>query len=337
MTDAMHGWALDKNSVLKTSDGGVSWINLTPNGAIVTPATQAEFLNAQDAWFTMPNEHANTVTMFYTTTGGTTWNQSSIYEASPLGIALTFINNQIGWFEVSPGGPGAGSEPVDIFRTTNGGMTWKKIASSSDPQSGLPTGGDKSGLSFTDAQTGWATGTVASNAPWLYVTHNGGITWSTQSITGITSNAHTCYQTTPPVLMITPPVLIGTEGFLPMTVGISSSPCNVQPSTVLASTTDGGNTWSINGQMIAPFQSSNLYVVNSLFAWATDQKSGTLYQTQNGGKSWQKIASNTGLSGPMSFVNENTGFATGQADQTILKRTNDGGKTWQTISYQIHR
>jgi photosystem II stability/assembly factor-like uncharacterized protein len=322
MTDATHGWALDKNNILKTSDGGQSWVALTPNGAIIGPDTQADFLNASDAWFTMPNTNVNTFTVFYTTTGGATWKASIINEPDPMGGLLNFISSQTGWLMVSRGGPGAGSEPVDIFRTDDGGAIWNKVSSSGQGQNSLPNGGIKSGLSFLNAETGWVTGEDASNTPWLYMTHNGGKTWYQESIAGLPSNSIGS--------QTFPPLVLGNNGYLPMTITTST------PQTVLVRSTDGGADWTISGQQLASFQASNMYVVNTRTAFATDNNSGDVYQTMNGGQTWQKIASNTGVYGPLSFINTTTGFGLGRANQTVLERTDNGGRTWQTISYQIH-
>lgn len=321
MTDATHGWALDQDNVLKTSDGGKSWVALTPNGAAITSVTAVDFLSAQDAWFVMPNSNG-TLTIFATTTGGATWHDSVLHEAAPNGGLLSFITSTYGWFEAAPYGAGAGSEAVDIFQTSDGGASWNKISSSGSAPGNLPSGGIKSGLSFKTSLIGWATGEDASNAPWLYITRDGGKSWSKQVVGGLPSGA-TGYQTLPPVF-------IGNEAYLPLTANASGA------GTVLVRSSDGGNTWSASGQAVTSFATSNLYVVNTQVAYATDQNSGDFFQTQNAGKTWQKVATNTGLNGPLSFINANTGFATGRPDQTLLKRSDDGGKTWQNIAYQIH-
>lgn len=321
MTDASHGWALDKNNVLKTSDGGKSWVALTPKGADVSHGIEADFMNALNAWVAMPGN--STITLFRTTTGGASWTSSSINEATPGGLSLTFVSSQTGWIEDAPDGAGAGSEGVDILRTDNGGATWTRIATSGQGANALPIGGIKSGLSFVNTATGWATGESATMTPWLYMTHDGGKTWYPKTISGL-SSAASAYQTAPSEVL-------GNNGFLPLTVTNSST-----PHTILARSSDGGATWTVNGQQSAAFLTSNLYVENSQNAWATDQNSGDVYRTTNGGKTWQKVASQTGIYGPLSFISATTGFGLSGRDQTLLKRTDDGGKTWQTISYQLH-
>ncbi len=324
MLDATHGWALDSNNVLKTSDGGQSWVALTPAGAALNPAVNAEFLNALYAWVIVPNIQAGTVTVFRTSTGGASWQSSIIHESTADGALVTFINKQVGLLELSPNGAGAGSQGIDIFQTIDGGVTWNKIATTGDGKSGLPNGGIKSGLSFRDAMNGWATGEDASNTPWLYATHNGGRNWSKQALSGRSLDANAMYQ-------LTPPVLFGNNGLLPVSFSGASA-----TQFVLYVTHDGGKTWTNNGQAVAPFNGSNAYALDTRFVWATDSQKGDFYQTRNGGQSWQKIASNPGVNGELSFVDITTGFAIGYADQTVLKRTIDGGHTWQTIKYQIH-
>jgi photosystem II stability/assembly factor-like uncharacterized protein len=323
MLDTTHGWALDKNNILKTSDGGQSWVALTPAGAAVNPAVNAEFLSDLYAWVVIPNIQAGTVTVFRTSTGGASWQSSSIHESSVEGALVTFINRQVGWLELSPNGAGAGSEGVDIFQTVDGGIIWNKIASTTDARSGLPNGGIKSGLSFRDALNGWATGEDASNSPWLYATHDGGHTWSKQALSG-RAFANTMYQ-------LEPPVLFGNDGLLPVDFSNGSS-----SQFILYVTHDGGKTWTNNGQAIAAINNSNAYALDMHLVWATDSQSGDFYQTRNGGQSWQMVASNPGINGALSFVDANTGFALGSSDQAVLKRTTDGGHTWQTIKYEIH-
>lgn len=322
MLDVTHGWALDNSTVLKTSDGGKSWVSLI-QGNRITAGSHAEFFNAQDAWIVVPDRNGNGVTVYFTTTGGASWNSTPIETVAPNGGAITFINPKIGWITIAPGGAGAGSEPIDIFQTIDGGVTWKKIASSGTAADDLPIGGIKSGFSFIDPMTGWATGTDASNTPWLYVTHDGGKTWHKQTITGLPDGSLANYQTMPPVFF-------GKTGFLPLTITSSST------SFVLLQTNDGGQTWSAKGQAMVSMVTSNASVANLEFAWATDQNSGNVFRTQDGGKHWQEVANQVGITGMLSFVDNETGFAIGNANQIFLKRTNDGGKTWHTIVYKIY-
>src|SRR5258708_26389609 len=112
-------------------------------------------------------------------------------------------------------GAAAGSEAVDVLHTSDGGVTWKVISVSNyntvNNPKGLPFGGDKSWLSFVNETTGWATGfTAADNFAWLYITHDGGVTWRHQSIPLPASASQV--STIPPVFFNT------TSGLLPVII-----------------------------------------------------------------------------------------------------------------------
>src|SRR6266699_3154087 len=79
MLDTQAGWAItEKGRVIRTSDGGVHWQNVTPN----YPATRgqqkvvAAFLTFSTAWVAVSSTAADgttTVSVFRTTDGGQTW------------------------------------------------------------------------------------------------------------------------------------------------------------------------------------------------------------------------------------------------------------------------
>src|ERR1700687_383626 len=50
MLDTRNGWALTASSVLKTTDGGLSWQDVTPANAGLDTSARGQFLNIQDAW-----------------------------------------------------------------------------------------------------------------------------------------------------------------------------------------------------------------------------------------------------------------------------------------------
>jgi photosystem II stability/assembly factor-like uncharacterized protein len=99
---------------------------------------------------------------------------------------IALLNAQVGWLLVGKG-TATGSEAVDVLHTSDGGANWKVISVSNyktvNNSAAIPFGGDKSGLSFVNATTGWVTGfTPVDHFAWLYVTHDGGVTWQHQPI-----------------------------------------------------------------------------------------------------------------------------------------------------------
>ena len=326
MVSTSIGWGLTKSAIYKTVDGGHNWYNAGPaNTQIKNPS--GEFLNANDAWIvqvTPNNSNANAFQVIRTTDGGKNWQTGSTVPAGPSlqdypGVPM-FINLQNGWIEfVTNGGPGAGSESVAIFRTTDGGKSWTKVTDTTNPNSGLPNGGLKSGISFKDAQNGWATGRDASSAPWLYVTHDGGASWKKQALPGAT-DATASYLTTPPVFF-------GNKGVLPVSISLPNG-----TETAIYTTSDGGETWTAP-QAHNPFSidsTNDIYVADQTHAWAINSKDKQLYITSSINlQTWQPLASTSPYKFvQLSFVDASNGWAIGGANGNALLRTLDGGRNW---------
>lgn len=330
MLDSQNGWATTSSALLKTTDGGWHWHNVGPANTTLKFA-RGEFFSTQIAWVaTKVANSANpyAIEVLRTLNGGQNWQTSVLTidnEHEVMGPP-DFVNMQDGWLELSSsGGPAAGSEAVEIYRTTDGGQTWSKVSATTNeqPNGGLPLGGIKSGISFKDTQNGWATANYyASDNAWLYVTHDGGKTWQKQSLPLNPSASNSEYDTTPPVF-------IGNDGLLPVHVSGSA-----QPVLDFYITHDGGQTWT--SEPLAPFNSMNTYVVDMAHAWATDTNSNVFYRTVSGGVSWQKEQSATQTINALSFINDSEGWAIGSPnDKPLLLHTADGGQTWQRINYSV--
>ncbi len=329
MLTPTSGWGFTPSTVLKTADGGTSW---SPAGQATTSSqlriVAGDFLNARVAWIVVrdvaPSGNLNPIRVVRTLDGGQTWQPASTVlstNASDSPGTPNFVNTQDGWVEVATnGGPGAGSESVDIFGTTDGGLIWRKVAST-DGSSGLSREGIKNGISFQDAQNGWATGSTASSIPWLSVTHNGGLNWQRQALPGVQPNGF--YQTTPPVFF-------GNQGILPVSVSLP----NGTTGTALYTTANGGKTWNAP-QALAPFHllsTASIYGANTTHAWAIDSTSQLYATTSANWQQWHLVSGNAAQYKlvQMSFVNASDGWAIGTVNGTrILVSTTDGGHTWR--------
>jgi photosystem II stability/assembly factor-like uncharacterized protein len=341
MLNASNGWALSADAILKTSDGGVHWNCVTPKDFayhIGMDARGAFLSDNLHAWVVPATSSNNTVTILRTSHGGQTWQSSTLTASQPeVGDAPHFINTQEGWIElVTNGGPGAGSESVDIFHTSDGGQTWSRIASTDDPNSGLPRGGLKSGISFKDSLNGWATGEDASDTPWLYVTHDGGKTWGKQGLRDLPGAIGTQFTTVH--YATTPPVFFGNTGLLPVEVvgQLDQGPQAAVHGFMLYTSTDGGQswatTWKANSGTLTTFQATlqGLYIEDPQHAWAGNNQDRSLYGTNDGGQTWHKLADNVGQIVSMSFVDASNGWI---VSNNGLLRTTDGGRTWQRVNY----
>ena len=329
MLDSQNGWAIASSAILKTTDGGWHWHNVGPLHTTFKFAS-GEFFNSQVAWIvTQGTNSANptAIEVLRTLNGGQNWQSQTLTNDNQHELLgpPDFVNMQDGWLElVSNGGPGAGSEAVEIYRTTDGGQSWSKVSATTNeqPNGGLPTGGIKTGISFKDTLNGWATATYyATNNAWLYATHDGGKTWQKQSLPLVSGTSGGEYDTTPPVFF-------GNNGLLPVHVFATNN--SVLDFYI---THNGGQTWT--AQPLASFNSTNAYVADMAHAWATDTNN-VFYRTLNGGISWQKEQSAGQTISALSFINDNEGWAIGSPNnKPLLLHTTDGGQTWQHINYAI--
>lgn len=161
--DAMTAWAVgDSAVILKTTDGGATWLEqeLGYTGASFWNGVQ--FLDANTGWvvggkpFGFTSERR---AILKTTNGGATWTTQYYDSNQPILKAVYFVDASHGW-AVGAGG--------DIMVTANGGSTW------TDQDSG--TGVELWDVHFVDVNTGWVVGIGGT----LLHTTDGGATWNPQ-------------------------------------------------------------------------------------------------------------------------------------------------------------
>jgi photosystem II stability/assembly factor-like uncharacterized protein len=323
MLDHSKGWALTEQNILFTSDGGQNWKDVTPSGSAYGKDAIGDFMSDKYAWIVSTAQPIdNSVNVLRTSDGGQHW-QTSTIAVSEVSVvdAPHFLTTQEGFLELGTfGGPGAGSEAVGIFHTTDGGQNWTEV-SDTEHAGGLPHGGLKTGISFKDKLNGWATGEDASSTPWLYMTHDGGHTWSLQSLP-LLGNSVGHYTTTPPVIF-------GNDAFLPVKIGVEINVNKSVSDLVIYKSTNGGTSWST--YTLAKFTSDDLYIANIHNAWASDQD-GNIYGTSDAGENWSKLASTVDTIKAFSFTDTSYGWA---ISDTKLWHTTDGGSHWSEIVYHI--
>ncbi|HHY38989.1 MAG TPA: hypothetical protein GX507_08715 [Clostridia bacterium] len=326
MADERRGFGLAEACILRTSDGGAAWTDVTPeipDGASIGPA---EFLDADTGWFVASKEDAPSVEVFRTVDGGRTWKGVTLDagEAITGVVSLDFPDAEHGWILLAHGA-GMGSEAVSIYKTADGGASWS-LASRTDPQSsregGLPFGGIKTGLSFADHKRGWLTGVDHSDKIWLYETLDGGETWEKVRLPvpeGYSTDGGSA-STHPPVFFD------GQDGFLPVRFGGENPPV-----TVFYATSDGGKAWHPTAPVTHAEGKGLLWSFvdpDHGFALSGD----TLYSTDDGAKTWTVVNSVPDLEGTrqLEFVTPKTGWAAGDNEEkAFLLKTVDGGRTWE--------
>lgn len=323
MLDDTTGWALDTHAVLRTTNGGQQWSDVTPPNALLQPSSSTEFRTATQAWIATPRTNA-TIEVFFTSDGGQHWHSSMIPAAMPRQIS--FVDALHGWLLAGWHQPGGAAEPVSVFRTIDGGQSWKSVStalfSDTTPPGHLPYGGQKTGISFLNTSTGWVTGTASLAAQsWLYITHDGGSTWQQQSLpipAGMSSAR---------LSLLSPTFFSSTDGILP--VQFLDSETEKPLATVMYHTSNGGTTWQATMALSGSWQQVDF--VDSQHGWMTD---GTaLAMTDDGGSQWRTFSPGTPFQrvSLLDFVNSSHGWAISPSTDghSSLLETVDSGHTWK--------
>jgi photosystem II stability/assembly factor-like uncharacterized protein len=341
MIDATTGWALSPHAVLRTSDGGIHWMNVTPRGMTFAggPGTPIDFLTSRVGWVAITHEGTRRATVIHTVDGGRTWQHASVALPGPLFQIqqIDFIDAHHGWL-LTVGAVGTGHEEDDIFRSTDGGAHWVNVsytgANRATPGS-LSLGGDKNGISFRDTSTGFASGsTFAQGFLWFYVTHDGGRTWEQQALPLPPAYRATTFDIAPPQFF-TP-----WDGILVVGIGSILSP-------LVYVTHDGGRTWTSTTSTTPLRNAVIVSFINVSDGWAIQHEStapggkARLYVTSDGGRHWMTIIPNVRLQWvmPIQFVSRRIGFALHVGlepkEQSWLLKTMDGGRTWHVLHPEI--
>jgi photosystem II stability/assembly factor-like uncharacterized protein len=291
--DENNGWGIavnDNGYILRTVDGGSTWLNATPPGiGPIGFSTILTVLNAHIAWALVPSADFFSGTLFQTSDGGVTWNSNPV----PFGGGfLQFLDANTGRL-LADRGAGAGSEAVEIFQTSDGGTTWVSVFHNDPGQPGssdsLPLGGIKNGMTFLNASTGWVTGSIPKDGDvYLYVTRDGGISWSQQRVP--LPAGYPAYQYMPQA-----PVFFGKDGFLPLTI--------YKPDATVFTvyiTHDGGLTWIGDPTDVHKVIQPGLPAfADAMHTWSWD--GGTvLFITTDGAQTWEDAATTLDLGGRLS-------------------------------------
>ncbi len=335
MIDALTGWAVTDqpgaNALLYTTDSGGHWRDVTPlrsSGQRVAVVGVA-VLNSLTTWVELADRtFAPILKIFHTVDGGRTWRSATV----PVLGRIHFVDAHVGWLMHGVGA--LGSQEVDIYRTTDGGETWDRIAGAKydNESSGLPFGGNKVAITFRDASTGWVTGATNGN-DWLYlyVAHDGGRIWRQQKLPVPSQmTPHWNDWTQPPAFFT------ARDGVLPVFYSIlDASYHSIAMVVVFYVTHDGGTTWKYTTPLpITLGKRLTLSIADIDHGWVTDGRA--LYLTSDSGRHWTKIEPTLSFANvkQLGFISPQAGWAVSKTYPFLLK-TLDGGHRWAPVTYSI--
>lgn len=320
MADSTTGWAQTADRLLRTTDGGAHWTDVSPPGTVQSGRLTVASAGASNAWVVPePPSGGAALDVFHTADGGRTWTRARA-AAQTVG-QLTFIDARRGWMTVDLDNA-AGSEALRVLRTTDGGRSWTEAARTDSPgqpaRSGLPFEGDKTGFAFLDARTGWMAGSIPrDNYSDFYATRNAGSTWQRQTLSIPAGVGSIQFGLTPPFVF--PPA----DAVLPAQLN-----ANAQSLSVVYVTHDAGRRWTPTAPVPMPATAASFTTVR--VGWLTD--GGTLYATSDAGHHWAALPHSALFTDvtELNFISSALGWAVRDGTPSLLK-TADGGRTWVAV------
>jgi photosystem II stability/assembly factor-like uncharacterized protein len=341
MFSASSGWAqrLDGGGILHTTRGVQRWtVASPPSGQILAVA----YVDLQTARvLTVPSGAGSqtTVQCWDTKDGGATWSREGTFAmagfSAAIGGALDFIDAEHGWFSQLEAA--AGLAGTALYRTVDGGAQWSEVAATGGGAPGtsvagaIPSACDGLTAAFAGASTGWLTGTCQTVAAPLYLTHDGGVTWSAQPL---------------PSLPVSPS---GGTSFSPLFTTEESGTLLTENqgltgvSTSLFATADGGLSWVLRSTSAgSPVADDFLDADHGWLVTAGDGVAGAtdLYGTDDGGKTWTRLGAFPYVGLSLDFLTSEAGWAAADLSEqdggpVYLVRTGDGGRTWTGLVPQL--
>lgn len=224
-----------------------------------------------------------------------------------------------------------------ILRTDDGGQEWTDVSPTTK------NCGSFYATHFSSSGAGWTTAQCGSQTD-FFTTPNGGLSWSTHPMAGVTGHAIS-------ISFVSPET-----GWLLTSLGVAMG----SDWTDLYKTTNGGNTWVLLASNGSPNNGSgrtqgfvpvvgdktSMVFTTKTTGWITGASDSVgspyFYETTNGGASWtiqslplprRALAINVVIEAAPVFFSSSVGVLPVQfGDYCIVFRTTNGGGTWEAGS-----
>ena len=314
-------WAGTTRRVLRSTDAGRRWTNVTPAAGPATAWSSFFALDDEAAWVVSSSFGSRSYRILRTFDGGRTW--ASALGSLPGGAIsnLMFVDRLHGWATVRLGAA-AGSEGVAVLASSNGGASWKLIAESGDPSTGQPGPSgisfscDKQGAVFATPTVGFLSQECAGGPLAIYRTTDGGFRWTLMGLPYLGPASALSYNLDP--------IFLTTHDAVMQAFYYEGQ--STVPTPALLVTHDAGATWhafAVPGQGAIDFESTTS-------GWLLGSR---IHATTNGASSWRALAVPAPPFVPSDVQLQDLGRGIALAwGRTVAFRTDDGANTWRAVT-----
>ena len=357
MTSPSTGWALrwTQNPAVandgylapaRTTDGARTWTSVTPppvRALVAAPGATAVLhaLDGERAWLAVTaaapaGSPVHLTEVFATVNGGRTWTTSAPLKVSGSAAFLSFAGPERGWLLMTVGAA-MQQQPVQLYRTDDGGLRWSLAAQSPTTgtgSTGLPAACDKAVLALAAASVGYIGGACNVVSGLLLVSRDGGVDWAPQELPVPASACGDGCQASGPQFA-------GQTGFLV----IERAPW--APYFLVSQ--DLGMTWQSEPLPSGAGEDPRIQFFSPLSgilvsAGPQGVIGHVFYITADGGRTWTAVPqgrSFTQLGTSFDFVSARTGFAWALgadaqgSSSPAMYQTTDSGRTWVAFTPRL--
>ncbi len=359
------GYSYFGTGVYRTTDGGSTWANIGLNDSRYISRIVLDPENDQSIWVAAAGEFFGTSTergVYHSTDFGTTW-QNVLYVNDSTGasdLVLHPSNAQMVyaamWQRIrTPQDRRAGGRGSGIFRSTNGGANWERLAD------GLPAQSDtvgRIGLAICQSNPSVLYAIYADHPGYfmgVYRTTDGGNTWNRTNDSDL-DNIYSSYGWYFGNIRVRPDnsnmVFALGMGMARTTNGgqswsLIASDVHVDhhalwfdaahPTTILEGndggvyrSTNNGNNWAfLTGLPINQFYAATVDFQHPLRRYGGTQDQGSMRTMTGGLNDWEQILGGDGFYALVDPTNSNMLYA--ESQNGYLGRSSDGGNNWDII------
>lgn len=334
MVDDSTGWAWGDDgqgpALLRTTDGGRHWSAASLDGLSLTNmnTVKAFFADANTGWLGWSDGQAMHIA--HTADGGGHWKTQTV-EGYHTPVQFSFVDSQHGWL-IAAGDAAMMHSSKTVYRTEDGGATWKAVSDNSEAMSGgsaadgaLPALGSIAGMTFADVNTGFAAfDNPVSDELLFYRTSDGGATWSDVALDVPSSLADKVDYSD-----FSAPVFSKgskSDGVVTAQFGGAGG-----QTLVVYATDDGGKTWTAQPGTRVIDQGTNVQVsfADASHGWLL--QGSDLYLTTDG-LGWEPVATNDTFKQTLQNDPGIREFAFADAQHGVLIASSEDGESGQTIA-----